>query len=92
MGDSRISQTLIPEYFRLAGYLLFVLMFIVCYTITKTSIEEKIKESPLYSAFRYDNICVYWDYPPARHWGLLISNQACIVLVIYGVLSWVRLH
>ena len=88
----KIQLTLVPEFFRLAGYLGFCLTFLVCIVITKLTRPEFILDNSVMKVFGYNNVCVFFDSTPARYWGLLLCNLNCAILIVYGMLCWVRMH
>jgi hypothetical protein len=94
--------------FRFASYLAFWLTVALCIVITKTvaeprleaqgvgvSLEEPkgaLETSPLIDVYGYENICVYFDYSPAREVFAGLYPFVEFPMVIYIVLSWLRVR
>jgi len=81
-----VKFTMHPETFRLAGYGFFWLMVIVAIIVSKSTLAPAlINDSLLVKTFGYNNICVYFDFDPARTVAAMIWPWAEYVLVIYCV-------
>mmetsp|Transcript_21205 Transcript_21205/g.42316 ORF Transcript_21205/g.42316 Transcript_21205/m.42316 type:complete len:315 (+) Transcript_21205:34-978(+) len=57
--------TIHPETLRCCGYLCFWLMVALAMVVTKVAVDVP-EETALMRVFGYNNICMYWDYSPAR--------------------------
>lgn len=82
-----------PEYARIAAYVMFWLMIVFCMTLTKFFVDpDLVDHSPLIDMFGYNNICIFFDYAPARVATAMFYPFVEIPLLIYIVLNYLRLR
>ena len=84
--------TLKPETFRIVGYLGFMVMVGVSVVITKTSIPFVENTTALFTTFGYNNLCIMWDFSPAREVAALISPLCEYSMAAYIVLIYIKVR
>lgn len=82
-----------PEYFRITAYVMFWMMILFCVTLTKIFVDpDLVENSPLVDMFGYNNICIFFDYPPARVATAMFYPFVEIPLLMYIVFNFLRLR
>ena len=84
--------TLKPETFRIVGYLGFMVMVGASVVITKTSIPFVENTTALFTTFGYNNLCIMWDFSPAREVAALISPLSEYSMAAYIVLIHIKVR
>jgi len=85
--------TVHPEVFRLITYFGFwsmVALAIVSFRLTVTGVD--MERTPLVDQFGYNNICIYWDYSPAREIAALYYPLVEYPMVVYVFLTYLQLR
>ncbi|GMH60811.1 hypothetical protein TL16_g03130 [Triparma laevis f. inornata] len=76
-----------PESLRLSGYLAFWFMVAVSIIVTKAKVTEDLENTLLIEWFGYNNICVYFDFNPAREVAAMIYPLVEYCLFLYLLAS-----
>ena len=76
---------LVVEKLRLMGYSGFWVVVIVGILLTRFLSNIKLEESLLVQVFGYNNICVYFDYPPSTYILPLLWAFTLVLLLTYIV-------
>ena len=95
MSNHPISNTRIiyhPETFRLISYCAFWLMVVVGVIVTNTTVDEDLSNSALVQVFGYNNICIYWDYTPAREIAAMVYPIAEYTMLGYIISSYIHVR
>jgi len=94
-SDSNFVVTYNAETLRMIAYVNFWIMVGSAILATKLFVHVDLSDTPLIKTFGYNNICVYWDYEPARTMIAMIYPFVEIPLVFYlfnKSIKWKMLH
>ena len=79
--------TIHPETLRCIGYLNFWIMVLISMIVTRVAVDVDMENTPLIEVFGYNNICIYWDYSPAREVAAMIYPTVEFSLLGYLLAS-----
>ncbi|GMH48185.1 hypothetical protein TrVE_jg11651 [Triparma verrucosa] len=79
--------TIHPESLRCTGYLAFWFMVAVSIAVTKAKVDVDMENTLLVQWFGYNNICVYFDFNPAREVAAMIYPLVEYSLFLYLLAS-----
>lgn len=79
------------EKLRLAGYAGFWVIVITGIAITRLYSGIDLENTLLMEVFGYNNICVYFDYPPATYILPLLWGVTLVCLLGYLVAHWLQM-
>ena len=79
--------TLHPETLRCTGYAAFWMMVIIAMITTRAAVDIDYDDTPLIDMFGYNNICLYWDYSPAREVAAMFYPAVEFPLLGYLLMS-----
>ena len=65
--SNAVTLTIVVEKLRLLGYAGFWVVVLVGIVLTKFVARIDLEETLLVEVFGYNNICVYFDHPPATY-------------------------
>ena len=82
--------TIHPETMRVAAYLGFWSMVLLAIIVTSVAVDVDMNTTPLIETFGYNNICIYWDYSPAREIAAMFYPIVEYPLVAYVVLTFLQ--
>jgi hypothetical protein len=89
--EKGISIVVNSETVRLFSYVMFWSMVIFAVIITKITIEDsEITDSPLVKTFGFNNVCIFWDYTPARELTAMFYPMVEVPLLTYLGLNFLR--
>lgn len=84
---------LVPEYFKLASNIAFLITFAGAIVITYIAHPDfDTEHHPLTKKFGYSNICLFMDDMPAKYPSLYTSMIACSLYIAYVLLSSYFIH
>lgn len=81
-----------PELLRLVAYGMFWVMVLVAMFVTLVVMQKDLTHTPLIEMFGYNNICIFWDYSPAREVAALIYAFVEVPLVGYLFLNFLSIR
>jgi len=90
-STSPVSFQVHPEAIRQAAYLAFWGMVGFAVVCTKTWVEIDMNETVLMKTFGFNNICVNWDYSPAREYTSLVYPLFEYLFLLYIVISFLQI-
>jgi len=83
---------LVVEKIRLFGYIGFWVIVVTGVTLTKVFGRIDLDDTLLTKVFGYNNICVYFDYPPATYILPLLWAITLVFLLGYIVAHWLQMR
>ena len=86
--DGKLDVWFHPESFRLFAYFAFWFMVMLAIVITKLFVDVDMSTTPLVEKFGYNNICINWDYSPAREVTAMFYPLVEIPLLGYIILTF----
>jgi hypothetical protein len=81
-----------PETLRLTAYMLFWAMVLLAGILTKFFVTENLDASPFVQVVGYNNICIFWDYEPARSITAMFYPFVEVALVGYIFLNFFQIY
>lgn len=87
LKDEQGNWVIDPEFFRFVGYVNFWIMVAISIIVTKATVVIP-SPNPLEEIFGYTNICIYFDYDPARVVASMLYPLVEFSLVLYVVTNW----
>mmetsp|Transcript_23277 Transcript_23277/g.63078 ORF Transcript_23277/g.63078 Transcript_23277/m.63078 type:complete len:278 (-) Transcript_23277:349-1182(-) len=89
--DADLSTLVLhPETLRVAAYIAFICMVLVSTAVTLTSIDVDWERTPLYLTYGYNNVCIMWDFSPAKEIAAMIFPVAEYLLQGHLVVALIR--
>ena len=82
---------LVVEKLRLMGYASFWCVVMTGYLLTRLFSDLDLQDSHLMHVFGYNNICVYFDYPPSTYVLPMLWAFTLVILLIYIVTHWLHM-
>ncbi|KAJ1633443.1 hypothetical protein T492DRAFT_981117 [Pavlovales sp. CCMP2436] len=92
MAHTTLEISFHPETLRLCAYLAFYVMVAVSLAVTTTTVKVDLQSSALMRTFGYNNVCVFWDYSPAREIAALVFPVTEYLFQAYVLTAWIRAY
>jgi len=85
------ALTLVVEKLRLRAYVSFLVVVFVGILLTHAFANIDLNDSILMQVFGYNNICVYFDYPPASYVLPFLWAITLVLMLQYMVAHWLQM-
>ena len=85
------ALVIVVEKLRLMGYAGFWVVVLVGMVLTKAFANIDLNETLLVEVFGYNNICVYFDFPPATYVLPFLWAVTLVLLLLYVAAHWLQM-
>jgi hypothetical protein len=92
MSSGEGDLALVVEKIQLLGYVGFWIIVLVGVILTRFFSHVNLQDTLLTQVFGYNNICVYFDYPPATYVLPLLWAVTLVLLLGYIATHWLQMR
>ena len=91
-GNIETHLVIIPESFRMLFYLGIIIFSFSAIFVSATWAGIDYDDNPIYNRFGYNNICIFYDFPPWAYFGATLWVPQVVNFLIFEVFDNFRIY